>query len=115
MRCTPNTPAAGRTFRAQSTANVEIQLEKPTIISGRIMNTSGEPIQNAEVQLKEFLRDNLIYLGLDDHSVLNLIPIPPVKSDVNGVFIFQRLPPGRTATLSVQGQGYARERQDPPC
>ncbi len=101
-----------RNLPTLSTANVEIQLEKPTIISGRIMNTAGEPVQNAEVQLKEFLRDNLIYLGLDDHSVLNLIPIAPVKSDSNGNFIFRRLPQGRTATLSVQGEGYAREMQD---
>lgn len=107
----PQHASGWQNLRAQSTANVEIQLEKPTIISGRIMNAAGEPIQNAEVQLKDFLRDNLIYLGLDDHSVLNLIPIPPVKSDVNGIFIFQRLPPGRTATLTVQGQGYATERQ----
>ena len=107
----PQHASGWQNLRAQSTANVEIQLEKPTIISGRILNTAGEPIQNAEVQLKEFLRDNLIYLGLDDHSVLNLIPIAPVKTDANGIFIFQRLPQGRTATLSVQGQGYARERQ----
>ena len=99
-------------LRAQSTANVEIQLEKPTIISGRILNIAGEPIQNAEVQLKEFLRDNLIYLGLDDHSVLNFIPIPPVKTDANGIFIFQRLPQARTATLHVQGKGYAKARLD---
>ena len=107
----PQHASGWQNLRAQSTANVEIQLEKPAIISGRIMNTTGEPIQNAEVQLKEFLRDNLIFLGLDDHSVLNLIPIPPVKSDANGIFNFQKLPRGRTATLSVQGQGYATERQ----
>lgn len=107
----PQHASGWQNLPAQSTANVEIQLEKPTIISGRIMNSAGESIQNAEIQLKDFLRDNLIYLGLDDHSVLNLIPIPPVKSDVNGIFIFRRLPPGRTATLTVQGQGYATERQ----
>ena len=107
----PQHASGWQNLPAQSTANVEIQLEKPTIISGRIMNSAGESIQNAEIQLKDFLRDNLIYLGLDDHSVLNLIPVPPVKSDVNGIFIFQRLPPGRTATLTVQGQGYATERQ----
>ncbi|MDE0041545.1 MAG: carboxypeptidase-like regulatory domain-containing protein, partial [Candidatus Poribacteria bacterium] len=107
----PQHASGWQNLRAQSTANVEIQLKKPAIISGRIMNTVGEPVQNAEVQLKDFLRDNLIFLGLDDHSVLNLIPVPPVKSDVNGNFIFRRLPQGRTATLSVQGQGYANERQ----
>ena len=107
----PQHASGWQNLPTQSTANVEIQLDKPTIISGRIMNTAGEPIPNAEIQLKDFLRDNLIYLGLDDHSVLNLIPIPPVKSDVNGVFIFRRLPAGRTATLTVQGQGYATERQ----
>ena len=107
----PQYASGWQNLRAQSTANVEIQLDKPTIISGRILNTAGEPVQNAEVQLKEFLRDNLIYLGLDDHSVLNLIPVTPVKSDANGIFIFRRLPQARTATLHVQGKGYARERQ----
>ena len=107
----PQHASGWQNLRTQSAANVEIQLEKPTIISGRIMNTAGEPIQNAEVQLKGFLRDSLIILGLENHSILNLIPIPPVKSDVNGIFIFRRLPQGRMAALSVQRQGYARERQ----
>ena len=107
----PHHASGWQNLRTQSTSNVEIQLEEPTIISGRITNTAGEPIQNAEVQLKDFLKDNLIFLGLENHSVLNLIPIPPVKSDVNGIFNFRRLPQGRTATLSVERQGYARERQ----
>ena len=107
----PQHASGWQNLRTQSTSNVEIQLEEPTIISGRITNTAGEPIQNAEVQLKDFLKDNLIFLGLENHSVLNLIPIPPVKSDVNGIFNFRRLPQARTATLSVERQGYARERQ----
>ena len=107
----PQHASGWRNLPTQSTANVEIQLEKPTIISGRIMNTAGEPIHNAEVQLKEFLRDNLIYLGSEKHSILNLIPIHPVKSDVNGIFILQRLPQGRMASLSVQAQGYASKWQ----
>ena len=107
----PQHASGWQNLRAQSTADVEIQLEKPAIISGRIVNTTGEPIQNAEVQIKAFFMDGPRTIRHENYSILKLIPIPTAKTDVNGSFMFRRLPQGRMATLYVQGQGYARERQ----
>ncbi len=99
------------TPEAHSTADVEIQLEKPAIISGRIVNTAGDPIQDVEVEIKALLRDSLSYLRFENHPILNFIPIPTAKTDVNGSFVFRSLPQGRMATLYVYGPGYARKRQ----
>ena len=107
----PKHASGWQALRAKSTVDVEIQLEEPAIISGSIVNKLDEPIQNAEVQIKALLRDSHTFLRFENNPILNLIPIPTVKTDVNGSFIFRRLPKGRMATLYVQGQGYARERQ----
>ena len=40
----------------QSAADVEIQLEMPEIISGKVMNEAGEPIQNAEILINAVSR-----------------------------------------------------------
>lgn len=99
------------TLKAQSTADIEIQLEYPATISGRIVNTAGDSIQNVEVEIKALLRDSSSYLKFENHPILNLIPIPIAKTDVNGSFVFRSLPQGRMATLYAEGQGYARKRQ----
>ena len=43
-------------FPFQSTADIEIQLEMPEIISGKVMNEAGEPIQNAEILMNSLSR-----------------------------------------------------------
>ena len=77
------------TLEAHSTADVEIQLEKPAIISGRIVNTAGDPIQNVEVQIKALLRAGPMTIRPENYSILDLIPIPTVKTDENGSFLFR--------------------------
>ena len=108
----PQHASGWQNLQLQNTADVEIQLEKSAIISGRIMNTSGDPVQNVEVQIKSFFRDGPLTIRPENYSILDLMPIPPVETDVNGSFIFRRLPQGRTANLYVHGRGYARKRQD---
>ena len=108
----PQHASGWQNLPAQSTADVEIQLEKSAIISGRIMNTAGNPVQNVEVQIKSFFSNGPLTITFENYSILDLMPIPPVETDVNGSFIFRRLPQGRTANLYVHGRGYARKRQD---
>ena len=98
----------------QSTADIEIQLETPGIISGKVMNEAGEPIQNAEVQIQHFFDGKLI----QEETVGDLMPdalSQAVKTDANGEFVLRSLPQGATADLNVQGPGYAkRERHRVP-
>ena len=91
----------------QSTADIEIQLEISGIISGKVMNEAGEPIQNAEVLIQSLFRRDLVLResGDDlDHDTLS----QPVKTDANGDFVLRGLPRGATAGLNVQGPGYAK-------
>ena len=47
----------------QSTADVEIQLGIPEIISGKVMNEASDPIQNAEIQIQSVSPVVILYLG----------------------------------------------------
>ena len=94
----------------QSTADVEIQLEMPEIISGKVMNEAGEPIQNAEAQIQSVSRGDPI-LGDPGNSLTHDALPQPVKTDTNGEFVILGLPQGATISLDVQGPGYAKERR----
>ena len=48
----PNHAIGWRNLPPQNAADVEIQLAMPGIISGKIMNETGEPIQNAEARIQ---------------------------------------------------------------
>ena len=106
----PQYASGWKNLRTQSAVDIEIRLEKPTNISGRVVNTAGDPIQNVEVEIKTLLRNDPMTLRPEYYSILNLIPIPTVKTDENGGFSFRKLPPGRMASVYVQGEGYASER-----
>ena len=98
-----------RNLPPQSTADVEIQLVTPATISGKIMNEAGEPIQNAEARIQYLVSGNPmpgergVGLGMD------VMPIPPAKTDVNGEFVLRELPQDATTNLATQGPGYAKE------
>ena len=93
----------------QNATDVEIQLAMPGIISGKIMNETGDPIQNAEARLQYLVSSNPtlgernVGLGWDD------MPISPAKTDANGEFVLRGLPQGTTTNLAIQGPGYAKE------
>ena len=94
----------------QSTADVEIRLETPGVISGRILNEDGVPIQNAVARIQVLFSDNPALLGRDEGSLAsNVIPISPAKTDANGEFILRALPQGITTNLETQGPGYAKK------
>jgi len=94
----------------QSAADVEIQLEIPGIISGKVMNEAGEPIQNAEILMNSLFRGNPM---LSEHGDdLDHYALPqPVKTDANGEFVLRSLPQGATTSFDVWGTGYAKQNR----
>ena len=94
----------------QSTTDMGIQLEMPEMVSGKVMNEAGEPIQGAEVQIQSVSRGDLIQGDPGKHLTHNALP-QPVKTDANGEFILPGLPQGATITLDVKGPGYAEENR----
>ena len=98
-----------RNLQPQSATDVEIQLATPGIISGKIMNEVGEPIQNAEARLQYVWgasrRPEERGVGLGA-----AIPIPPAKTDTNGKFVIRGLPQNVKANLNILGPEYAQKR-----
>ena len=98
-----------RNMAPQNAADIEIQLATPGIIAGKIVNETGEPIQNAEAGIQYLVSSNRrpgernVGLGWDD------MPISPAKTDTNGTFVLHGLPQGATTNLATQGLGYAKE------
>ena len=105
----PDYAIGWQSLQPQSTTDVEIQLATPGIISGKIMNEAGEPIQNAEAGIQYLVSSSRrpgergVGLGWDD------MPISPAKTDANGEFVLHGLPQGATTNLETQGPGYAKE------
>ena len=98
-----------RNLPPQSTADVEIQLVTPATISGKIMNEAGEPIQNAEARIQYLVSGNPM---LGERGVglgMDVMPIPPAKTDVNGEFVLRELPQDAKTNLEIKGPGYAQE------
>ena len=95
-------------FPFQSAADVEIQLEIPEIISGKVMNEAGEPIQNAEVLMNYLFRGDPMLREPEGDLMHDALP-QPVKTDANGEFVLRGLPQGTTTNLAIQGPGYAKE------
>ncbi len=104
----PDHAIGWRNLQPQSTTDVEIQLATPGIISGKIMNEAGEPIQNAEARIQYLVDSN----RRPEESGIGLgraIPLSPAKTDANGKFMLHRLPQGATTNLEIQGLRYAQE------
>ena len=98
-------------FPFQSAADVEIQLEIPEIISGKVMNEAGEPIQNAEILMNSLSRGDS--MSREPGEDLDHYAFPqPVKTDVNGMFVLRGLPQGAKASFDVKGPGYAEQKRN---
>ena len=94
----------------QSTADMEIQLEMPGIISGKVMNEAGEPIQNAEILMNSLFRGDLMLKEHGDDLDHYALP-QPVKTDANGEFVLRSLPQDATTSFDVWGPGYAKQNR----
>ena len=104
----PNHAIGWRNLSPQNATDVEIQLATPGIISGKIMNEAGEPIQNAEARIQYLVSGNR-RPGEPGVGLGSAIPIPPAKTDTNGEFVLRGLPQSATTNLATQGPGYAKE------
>ena len=93
-------------FPFQSTADVEIQLEAPRIITGKVMNGAGDPIKNAKVLIQSLSRWDPA-IGEHSDSLTHYALPKPIKTDRNGKFVLRGLPQDMTISLSVQASGYA--------
>ena len=96
-------------LQPQSMTDVEIQLAVPGIISGKIMNEAGAPIQNAEVRIQHLFRGDPMSREYEGDLGMESMPIPTVKTDANGEFVLRGLPQDAKTNLEVQGPGYAQE------
>ncbi len=105
----PDYALGWRNIQLQNTADVEIRLEAPGIISGRIVDTSDAPIQGAEVRIQLLFAGIPAPIGRESNLSMNVIPISPVMSDADGEFVLSGLPQSATANLLIQGQEYAKE------
>ena len=87
----------------------EIQFARPGDISGKIMNETGESIQNAEVRVQHIFRDASTSDLPEGDLGLDAIQIAPAKTDAHGEFAFHSLPEGARVHLVIQGPGYAKQ------
>ena len=98
-----------RNLQPQNNADVEIRLETQEVISGRILNEDGAPIQNAEARIQALFSGNPAVLGRDSNLAIDEIPISIATTNANGEFVLRGLPQGATTNLETQGPGYAKE------
>ena len=105
----PDHALGWRNLQLPNTADVEIQLETPEVISGRILNGDGTPIQNVMTHIQYLFSSKPAPVGRERILGGNAIPGFPVKTDANGEFVFRGLPQGGTTNLEIQGQGYAKK------
>ena len=95
-------------FPFHTAADVEIQLEMPEVISGKVMNEAGEPIQDAEILMNSLSRGDSMLREPGDDLDHHAFP-QPIKTDVNGMFVLRGLPKGATTSFDVKGPGYAEQ------
>ena len=98
-----------RNLQLQNTADIEIQLETPEVISGKILNEDDAPIQNASVEIQVLFSGNPAPVGRESSLAMDVVPISPVKTDVNGEFVLGALPRGAATNLKIQAPGYAKQ------
>ena len=105
----PNHAIGWQNLQLKSTSGVEIRLGTPGSISGKIMNESAEPIENAEARIQYL---DYIDSTTGEHGVglgIHAVPISPAKTNADGEFVLKGLPQGAATNLVTQGPGYAME------
>ncbi len=104
-----------RKLSLKDTENVEIQLDAPGTIAGRVMNELGEPIPSAEATIQFTVGGDALSPRIGDYEDYTMLEIfhrtPPAKTDENGEFAFRNLPTRATTVLYVQGPGYAKTKR----
>lgn len=85
---------------APTPSPVEIELERPSRVSGRVVDEAGRPVANAQVGLRVLVRS-----GTRRHSG----PGGSATSDEEGAFVIEGVDPGE-ATLTTAADGYVAHR-----
>lgn len=107
-----NYASGWRYLPSKSTENIEIQLDTPGNVSGRILNPSGEPILNAEVRIQFLMSGDRMSPHREDYSMLDIFHrMPPAKTDDDGEFAFRNLPQSAMTRLHIQAPGFAKAEQ----
>ena len=98
-----------RKLPLDDTTDIEIQLDAPGTISGRILTRSGNPIPNVEVRIQFLMDGNPMSPHREDYSMLDIFHrMPPAETDENGEFVFRNLPQSAMTMLYIQAPGYAK-------
>ncbi len=101
-----------RKLPLENTTNIEIQLDAPGNVSGRILNPSDEPISNAEVRIQFLMGGDRMSSHREDYSMLNIFHhMPPAETDERGEFVFRNLPQSAMTMLHIQAPGFAKAEQ----
>ncbi len=89
--------------------NIDIQLNDPLSIEGTIKDTSGNPVRGVEVVANKLWYNpfSVMIQQISFHKN-NIIPLIS-KTDKNGYFVLNNLPPGITGFFKVHRKGYADE------
>ena len=82
----------------------------PGIISGKVMNEVGEPIQDAEIVMNSLFRGAPMLRDPEHKLIHDALP-QPVKTDENGEFVLRGLPQVATTSFDVKGPGYAEQNR----
>lgn len=105
----PDYASRWRKLFRKNTETIEIQLEAPGIISGRVLNFSGEPVPNAEVKIQFLMSGDQTSPHREDYSMLGILHrARPAKTGESGEFVLRGLPQGALASLEVLAPKYAR-------
>ena len=98
-----------RNLQLQNTSDLEIQLETPEVISGRILDEDGAPIQDAVARIQVLFSGNPALLGRESSLSRDVIPISPATTNADGEFVLRGIPLGAATNLEIQGPEYAKE------
>ena len=98
-------------FPLQNKLDIEIQLGTPGVISGRILNSAGDPILDAEARIQTVFSGYPTSGAPEGHLSMTANLIQPAMTDTHGEFVLRGLPQGATTNLRFQGPGYAKERK----
>ena len=105
-----------RKLPLENTTDIEIQLDAPGTISGRVLDSSGEPILSSEVRIQLLMSGDRTSPHREDYSMLNIFHhMPPAETDEDGEFVFRNLPQSAVTMLYIRAPGYAKaERMGVP-
>ena len=105
-----------RKLPLENTTDIEIQLDAPGIISGRVLNSTGEPILDAEVRIQFLMSGDRTSPHREDYSMLDIFRrMSPAETDEDGEFVFRNLPQSAVTMLYIRAPGYAKaERMGVP-